>query len=76
MSPPVLSPLTFKSANSLGLAHASCVHGLGAVCWAVRCTTMQAKANSWGGKHWLLLFHALKGLKWTAEKLLGLPDPV
>lgn len=48
-SPLVLLPLTFKLAKSLGLAHPSCVHGLGVCAGQPVHSTMQAKAHSWGG---------------------------
>uniref|UniRef100_A0A8C3N8D0 Uncharacterized protein n=1 Tax=Geospiza parvula TaxID=87175 RepID=A0A8C3N8D0_GEOPR len=41
-SPLVLLPLTFKSAKSLGLAHPSCVHGLGVCAGQPVRSTMQA----------------------------------
>lgn len=49
-SPLVLLPLTFKLAKSLGLAHPSCVHGLGVCAGQPVHSTMQAKAHSWGGQ--------------------------
>lgn len=60
MNPLVLSPFTFKSANSLGLAHPSCVHGLGVCAGQPVCSPMQAKANIWGRQTLLAVISCLE----------------